>query len=48
MVNNLKFGTLFLFLLPNKMLVIWTGTHKMLVRKANKAGPDQTASEEAV
>ena len=37
-----------LFLLANKMLVIRTGIHKMLVGIANREDPDQTASEEAV
>ena len=32
----------------NKMLVIRTGIHKMLVRIANSEDPDQTASSEAV
>ena len=31
-----------------KMLVIRAETHKILVRKANRVDPDQTASEEAV
>ena len=38
----------FLILFPNKTLVIRAGTHKMLVRIANKEDPDQTASSEAV
>ena len=38
----------FLFLFSNKMLVIRTKTHKMLVWKANWEYPDQTASSEAV
>ena len=33
---------------PYKMLIIRAGTYKMLVRKANREDPDQTASEEAV
>ena len=37
----------FLFLLSDKMLVIRAGTHKMLVRIANREDPDQTASSEA-
>ena len=38
------------FLIPfsNKMLVFWIGTHKMLVRTANREDPDQTAFPEAV
>ena len=43
--NILKFQT-HMFLFPNKMLVIKTGIHTMLVRKANKGDP-QTASSEA-
>ena len=31
-----------------RMLVIRTGTHTMLVRKANREDPDQAASSEAV
>ena len=46
-VNVLKFQTL-LFLFSNKMLVIRAGTHKFLVRIANREHPDQTASSEAV
>ena len=34
-----------LFLLSNKMFVIKAGIHKVLVRKANREDPDQTASE---
>ena len=37
-----------LFLLSNKMLVIMAGNHKMLIIKANREDPDQTASSEAV
>ena len=47
-VNVLKFQTLFLFLFSNKMLVIRAGTHNMLVRKANREDPDQTASQSAL
>ena len=36
----------FLFLFSNSMLVINAETHKMLVRKANREVPNQTASEE--
>ena len=43
-----KISNTFLFLISNKMLVIRAGTHKMLVRIANRADPDQTASSEAV
>ena len=32
----------------NKMLVFRAGSHKMLIRKANREDPDQTASSEAV
>ena len=38
----------FLFLFLNKMLVIRAGIHKFHVRIANREGPDQTASLEAV
>ena len=39
----------FPFLFPNKMLVIRVvKIHKILVRIANRADPDQTPSEEAV
>ena len=41
-----KFLNIFLF--SNKMLVIKTGIHRMLVRIANREDPDQTASSEAV
>ena len=37
MVNVQKYQTLFLF--SNKMLVIRTGIHKMLVRTANREDP---------
>ena len=48
-VNVLKISnTFFSFLFSNKMLVIKVGIHMMLVRKANREDPDQTASEEAV
>ena len=43
-----KILNILLFLFLNKMLVISAGTHKMLVRKANREDPDQTASSEAV
>ena len=36
------------FLLTNKMLIIMTVIHKMLVKVANREDPDQTASSEAV
>ena len=42
-VNVLKFRTLFLFL-----LIIRDGSHKTLVRIANRGDTDQTASKEAV
>ena len=38
----------FLLLSSDKMLVISTGFHKMLVRIPNREDPDQTASSEAV
>ena len=47
MVNVLKFGTLFLPLFSNKMLVFRAGIHKMDVRIANREDPEQTASSEA-
>ena len=42
MVNVLKFRTLALF--STNLSVIMTGIHKMLVRKANREDPNQTAS----
>ena len=42
MVNVLIFQTLHFML--RQMLVIRTGTHKMLVRIANTEDPDRTAS----
>ena len=46
--NVLKFRTLLSFFLSNKALVIRAGSHKILVRIANREDPDQTASSEAV
>ena len=46
-LNVLKFQTI-LSLLSTKMLVFRAGIHEMLVRIANREGPDQTASSEAV
>ena len=43
-----KISNTFPFLFSNKVLVIRAGIHKMLVRKANREDPDQTASSEAV
>ena len=43
-----KISNTSLFLFLNKLLVIRAGIHKMPVRIANRADPDQTASEEAV
>ena len=43
-----KISNIFLFLFSNKIFVIRTGIHKMLVRIANREGPDQTASPEAI
>ena len=43
-----KISNTFLFLFSNEMLVIRAETHKMLVRKANREDPYQTASSEAV
>ena len=43
-----KISNTFLFLFSNKMLVFRAGNHKRLVRIANRADPDQTASSEAV
>ena len=39
-----KISNSFLVLFSNKMLVIKTGIHEMLVRIANREDPDQTAS----
>ena len=39
---------MFLFLFLNKMMVIRAGIQKMLLRIANRADPDQTASSEAI
>ena len=47
MVNG-KIPNTFPFLFSTKLLVIKAGIHKMLVRKANREDPDQTASSEAV
>ena len=46
--ENSKISNTFLFLFSNKMVVIRAGTHKMLVRIANREDPDQAASSEAV
>ena len=43
-----KISNTLLFIFLDKMLVIRTGIHKMLVRIANRTDPDQTASSEAV
>ena len=43
-----KNSNTFLLLFSNKMLVLGTGIHYMLVRIANREDPDQTASSEAV
>ena len=43
-----KISNTFLFLFSNKMLVIRAGIYNVLVRKANREDPDQTASSEAV
>ena len=43
-----KISNTFLFLFSNKLLEIWAGTHKMVVRKAYGEDPDQTASSKAV
>ena len=42
-VNDIKFRILIFFLFSNKILVISAGTHKMIVRKANKEDYDQIA-----
>ena len=47
-VYVLNFQTLLLFLFSNEMLVLRAGSHKILVRIANREYPDQTASSEAV
>ena len=46
--KNSKILNTFLGPFSNKMLIIRAGTHKMLVRIANREDPDQTASSEAV
>ena len=46
-VYVLKFQTLLLFF-PKKMFVFKAEIHKMLVKKANRADPDQTDSSETV
>ena len=43
-----KIFNTFLFLFSNKMWVFRAVTQKMLVRKANREDPDQTALSEAV
>ena len=43
-----KISNTFRFLFTNKMLVLRSQIHKMLVRIANREDPDQTASSEAV
>ena len=40
---TLSISNTFLFLFSNKMLFIKIGIHKMLIRKANREDPDQTA-----
>ena len=40
-------GNILLKYIIKKMLLIKTGTHKVLVRIANREDPDQTASSEA-
>ena len=47
-INIQKLLTFFSFRSQKKILVIRAGTHKMLVRIANRKDPDQTASLEAV
>ena len=42
-----KISNFFLFLFSNKMGIMRAGILKMLVRKANREDPDQTASSEA-
>ena len=37
----------FLFLFSERMFVMGAVTHKMLVRKANREDPDQTASSDS-
>ena len=46
--NCSKISNTFLFPYSNKMLVFRAEIHRMLVRIANRADPDQTASSEAV
>ena len=38
----------FLFLFSNKMLVFMAGIHKLLIRRANREDPDQSASETVI
>ena len=48
MVNFLKISNTFLCLFSIKMLVIRAGIHKVLVGKAYREDPDQTAFSKAV
>ena len=43
-----KLSSYFPLLSSNKMLVIWAGIYKMLVRITDRENPDQTVSTEAV
>ena len=43
-----KNSNTFIFQFSNKMLLFRAGIHKMDIRIANREGPDQTASSEAV
>ena len=47
MVDVVNFYT-FLFLFSNKMVIRVAGNHIMLVRKANREDPDQTASSSSL
>ena len=48
LVNVLIFSNTCRFLISNKMWVIKTGFHTLLVQIANRENPGQTASSEAV
>ena len=43
-----KIDNNFLFLFSNEILCIRAGNHKIVVIKANREDPDQTASSEAI
>ena len=43
-----KISNTFLFLFSNEMLVFRAGSHKMLVRIANREDPDQSLVEQSI